>query len=144
MVISNLNISAGTLIFCTETERCLFLLRGKNSHENTWAFTGGKIDASETILEGLEREIKEELGFMPSIEKHIPIDTHTNIKKKFSYQTFVSITNKEFIPVLNDEHKGYAWTTIDSYPKPLHPGVFTTLKIDEIMNKIITIHDIFT
>ena len=43
------------------------------------------------------------------------------------------------MPKLNNEHKGYAWTSIDSWPKPLHPGVFSTFKVDEIIQKIKTI-----
>ena len=63
-------------------------------------------------------------------------------KNNFSYSTYVCIVEEEFVPKLNNEHKGYTWSKLDSWPKPLHPGVFTTFQIDEIVNKIKTIEDI--
>jgi hypothetical protein len=30
---------------------------------------------------------------------------------------------------------------LDIWPKPLHPGVFTTFQVDEIISKIKTIED---
>ena len=48
----------------------------------------------------------------------------------------------EFIPILNNEHKGYAWSKLESYPKPLHPGVFNTFRFEEILDKLKTIEQI--
>ena len=45
----------------------------------------------------------------------------------------------EFIPLLNDEHRGYCWVNVEDYPKPLHSGVFRTFKISVILDKIKTI-----
>jgi 8-oxo-dGTP pyrophosphatase MutT (NUDIX family) len=115
------------------------MLRNGSSHENTWAFVGGKVNKNENEYNALLREIEEELGFLPNIVKTIPIEKFTSPKKKFEYHTYVSIVEFEFIPKLNNEHKGYAWTSIDSWPKPLHPGVFSTFKVDEIIQKIKTI-----
>jgi hypothetical protein len=42
------------------------------------------------------------------------------------------LVEKEFIPVLNKEHNGYAWVEYDVWPKPLHQGVKNSLN-----NKII-------
>ena len=117
MVSRYLNQSVGTIFFSKKTQRYLFVLRSKSSHENTWAFVGGKVEHGETAYAALQREIEEELGFVPSIEKTIPIEQFTN--------------------------KGYAWTTIDGWPKPLHPGVFSTFKIEEIIEKIKTIREIY-
>jgi hypothetical protein len=44
----------------------------------------------------------------------------------------------EFVPQLNDEHRGYAWTAINDHPKPLHPGVWRTFSFQSIINKILT------
>ena len=145
MVIGNLNQSAGTIFFSKKTQRYLFVLRSKkNRHENTWAFVGGKVEQNETAYAALKREIEEELGFIPIIEKTIPIEQFTSPKKNFEYHTFVSVVEEEFIPILNSENKGYAWTTIDGWPRPLHPGVFSTFKIEEIIKKIKTIREIYT
>jgi len=53
------------------------------------------------------------------------------------------VVGEEFIPKLNKEHKGYAWVSIEGWPKPLHPGVFSTFKIEEIMGKIKTVSELF-
>ena len=45
---------------------------------------------------------------------------------------------EEFIPKLNTEHSGYSWCTLRAYPKPLHPGVWGTVSIDVIQQKIDT------
>ena len=50
---------------------------------------------------------------------------------------------QEFVPNLNTENKGYAWTVIENYPKPLHPGVYNTLNADEIMAKFKTVQSIW-
>jgi len=135
--------SVGTAFFAKSTKRFLFLLRGETSFENTWAFVGGKIEPGESILQGLNREVLEETGYSYPVLKIIPIEKFTNDKKGFEYHTFVSIIEEEFIPDLNSEHKGYAWTTIEGWPKPLHPGVFNTFQADEIRKKISTITELF-
>jgi 8-oxo-dGTP pyrophosphatase MutT (NUDIX family) len=140
----NLKQSVGTAFFSKSTKRFLFLLRSETSYDNTWAFVGGKVDANESVLQALQREMHEEVGWDGSnIDKNIPIEKFTNVKKKFEYHTFVSIVKDEFVPILNNEHKGYAWTTIEGWPKPLHPGVFNTFQEEEIKNKISTITDLF-
>jgi len=140
---SNLKQSVGTVFFAKSTQRFLFLLRSETSFDNTWAFVGGKLEPHESIIQGLMREIHEEINFTGKVEKHIPIEKFINTKKKFEYHTFVTVVEGEFIPILNIEHKGYAWTTIDSWPKPLHPGVFNTINVDEIRSKITTISELF-
>jgi 8-oxo-dGTP pyrophosphatase MutT (NUDIX family) len=139
-----MNNSVGTVFFARSSQRFLFLLRAGASFDNTWAFVGGKVETGESVIDALKREITEEIGYDSNlISKHIPIEKFTNTKKNFSYHTFVSVIENEFIPNLNDEHKGFAWTTIDGWPKPLHPGVFTTINTEEIQDKIRTIKTIF-
>jgi len=135
--------SVGTVFFAKSTKRFLFLLRSETTFENTWAFVGGKVERGENILDALRRETLEETGASRTTLKIIPIEKFTNDKKGFEYHTFVSIIEDEFIPDLNSEHKGYAWTTIEGWPKPLHPGVFNTFQADEIRKKISTITELF-
>ncbi len=138
-----MNQSIGTIFFSISTKRYLFLLRSKDSHGDTWAFVGGKVEQNESAIQGLSREILEEVGFEPTIIKHIPIEKFTNKNKQFEYHTFISVVDSEFIPILNQEHKGYAWVSIEGWPKPLHPGVFSTFKIQEIIEKIKTVSELF-
>ena len=118
-------ICSGGIILSKETKRFLFLLRNK---ENTWGFVGGqKEPADATAYETLTREMLEELGTAPSIEKTVPLELYTSNDGEFHYHTYVLITSKEFVPVLNDEHVGYAWVSYEKWPKPLHQAVKTSL-----------------
>ena len=136
------NSSVGALFLSKSTSRYMFVLRNGIKYNSTWAFVGGKAEEGETEYTALQREIVEEIGFMPLILKTIPVEKFTNSKNNFSYSTYVCVVEEEFIPKLNSEHKGYAWSKLDSWPKPLHPGVFTTLQIDEISKKIETVESL--
>jgi len=136
------NASVGALFLSQSTLRYLFVLRNGAKYDSTWAYPGGKVEFAETEYEALKREIKEELGLLPNIQKTIPVEKFTNSKNNFTYSTYVCVVSKEFIPVLNSEHKGYAWSKLESYPKPLHPGVFNTFKFEEIIDKLKTIEEL--
>ena len=43
---------------------------------------------------------------------------------------------EEFMPRLNDEHCGYAWVEFQSYPKPMHTGLFNTVNFDVVIDKL--------
>tara|TARA_R110001592_G_scaffold288791_3_gene557911 strand:- start:31 stop:477 length:447 start_codon:yes stop_codon:yes gene_type:complete len=137
-----INQSVGALFLSQKTSRYLFVLRSGARYDSTWAFVGGKVEKGETEYTALQREIVEEIGFMPLVLKTIPVEKFTNAKNNFTYITYVCLIEEEFVPRLNDEHKGYAWSKLTSWPKPLHPGVFTTLQVDEISAKIKTIEDL--
>lgn len=133
--------STGALIYCTATNRYLFLLRDGAKFPNTWSIAGGKIEDGESIIQALARELQEEIGLDINFYKLIPLETYTADNQNFVYHTFILVVDQEFIPNLNAEHKGYAWTSIDSIPKPIHPGLFKTLHISEITKKIKAIED---
>ena len=128
--------AAGALFLSANTKRFLFLLRADDTYTNTWATVGGRTEIGETVIESLGREIKEEIGFLPLVRKTIPVDLFVSNDNKFEFHTFVCIVDREFIPNLNNEHKGYAWSNIDSYPRPLHPALFNALKSNELKLKL--------
>ena len=136
------NSGVGALFLSKSTSRYMFVLRSGARYDSMWAFVGGKVEAGETEYTALQREIVEEIGFMPVVMKTIPVEKFTNKKNNFTYSTYVCVVGQEFLPILNHEHKGYAWSKLDAWPKPLHPGVFTTFQIDEIVSKIKTIEDL--
>lgn len=133
----------GAFIFCVKTRRYLFLLRNSSKYEGTWGLAGGKIEAGEQLLESLHRELQEEIGMDFSTAKVIPIEKFTAENNKFSYHTFLLPVNEEFIPVLNDEHRGYCWVELADHPKPLHPGVWRTINFKSVVDKIKTLESIF-
>ena len=136
MAVNSLNSSCGALIYCTKTNRYLFLLRDGSKFANTWGIVGGKIERDESVLEGLQREIREELGGEINGARVIPIEQYTSEHNNFVYHTFLIKVDEEFTPELNNEHKGYCWVKLDDYPKPLHPGVYRTFKFAATREKI--------
>lgn len=131
--------STGALIYSIRTKRYLFLLRNGARYSGTWGLPGGKVDRGETVAQGLTREIEEELGGVIRDAKLYPIEQFTSDNNKFTYHTFLIPVEEEFIPVLNDEHRGYAWCAVEDYPKPLHPGVWRTINFNEVVEKLHTV-----
>lgn len=131
------NVAAGIFFYSKKTNRFLYLLRNDEKNSLSWGIPGGKLEEDETLSEGLIRECTEELGFFPNNAKLIPIQKFIN--NNFSYHTFFSIVEEEFIPILNYEHYGYAWIDEGQFPKPLHPGLFSTINIDLVQEKINTV-----
>lgn len=128
------NISAGVFFYAKDTERFLYLLRTDNKNPDNWGIPGGKVEQDETLFEGIARECNEEIGCFPINAKLIPIQKFVN--HTFTYHTFFCAVDSEFIPILNDEHCGYAWVGDNQYPKPLHPGLFSTVNFDVVQEKL--------
>lgn len=135
--------AAGALFYATESDRYLFLLRSDDSYTNTWGLVGGKSESSETMIQTLLREIHEEIGDNFEIKKIIPVDLFSSNDDRFEYHTYVCLVDHEFIPDLNNEHKGWCWTSLDGFPKPLHPAFFNSMKIETLRAKILAIRDLF-
>lgn len=127
-----MSTSAGIFFYSNTTNRYLFLLRTDKTA--SWSIPGGKIEKDETLLTGLARECIEEINFDITSYKLIPIQKFVN--NSFVYHTFFCDIGNEFIPILNDEHCGYAWVVKDQYPKPLHPGLFSTINFDLVKEKL--------
>ena len=126
------NTSAGIFFYCRNTKRYLYLLR--NDKSPSWSIPGGKLEKEETLLTGLERECTEEMNTWNKDWKLIP--TQKFVNNTFTYHTFFCEVDDEFKPTLNDEHCGYAWVAEENYPKPLHPGLFSTINIDLVQEKL--------
>lgn len=115
--------AAGAIFLSRKTKRVLLNFRSTNvSRPSTFGFWGGKIEEGETIITGLSREIREEIGFIPKYEKIYPIDVYCAPDGQFRYYSYVIIVEKEFIPRLNGESDGYLWCNLSKFPKQLHVG----------------------
>ena len=134
--------SVGALIYARSTNRYLFLLRAKSRYAGSWGIAGGKIDAGETVIQGLVREIQEEIGVDYVNKKFIPLETFTADNQKFVYYTFIVCVDQEFVPALNNEHRGYCWVELEDHPRPLHPGLWRSFNFDIVKKKIKTLESI--
>ena len=130
------------LVYVRSTNRYIFLLRNKSKHSGSWGIVGGKVDPGETVIQALVREIVEEIGQDFADRKFIPLETFTADNKKFVYYTFLVTVEEEFVPVLNNEHRGYCWVELQDHPKPLHPGLWRSFNFDIVKKKIKTLETI--
>jgi 8-oxo-dGTP pyrophosphatase MutT (NUDIX family) len=135
------HIGCGALIYSRVTKRYLFLLRNQKRHAGSWGLVGGGVEVNESPVEALRREIVEEIGSIV-LEKIIPLEKFTADNTNFEYHTYLLVVENEFVPELNDEHRGYAWTAISDHPKPLHPGVWRTFSFRSIIDKISTVETV--
>lgn len=133
--------ACGALLYAKNTNRVLFLLRD-TSYNNTWGLVGGKCEFNESVTDALRREINEEINYEILDNKLIPLELFKSQDGKFEYHTFVCIVEEEFTPKLNHEHKGYCWCTIDSFPKPLHPGLWSSWSNKAIQKKLSTLEEV--
>ena len=136
MEYSTLIDAVGVWFYSVTTNRYLYLLRNDVKNPGCWGLPGGKVDAGENLQEALTRECTEEIGIWPEAIKLVPIEKFTSIDNKFSYHTFFCLVENEFVPILNNEHYGYSWIKSGVWPKPLHPGLWTTINFKEILDKI--------
>ena len=134
-------ICSGGLFYAKSTKRFLFLHR-KLKQKGTWGMVGGKSIDTETPWQSLQREITEEVGFAPTITKTIPLDFFVSKDSRFKFHTYVCVVEQEFMPKLNEEHSGYAWVSMNTWPLPLHEGVRKTLLNRNIKTKLQTILDL--
>jgi len=67
------NTAAATGCIIDADGRLLFLVRGKEPATNRLDLPGGFVDPGEGALEGLYRELKEELGWQPLIPQGTPL-----------------------------------------------------------------------
>jgi 8-oxo-dGTP pyrophosphatase MutT (NUDIX family) len=135
-------ICSGALFYTLDTNRFLFLHRTSSRHNNVWGLVGGTNEDKETPWEGLQREIQEEIGKIPNIKKTIPLETFVSNDEHFNFHTYLCVIDSEFIPVLNDEHDGFAWCSFGKWPKPLHQGLHNTLRNKTNQSKLETVFQV--
>jgi len=136
-------IAVGVWFCSLATGRYLYLLRNDSKHPGAWGLPGGKVEAGETLLGGMERECIEELGAFPTYKRLVPLEKFTSSDSSFEYHTWVCVIDSEFVPQLNHEHLGYAWLDSGHFPKPMHPGLWSTVNIEAVQNKVLLVEQDF-
>jgi ADP-ribose pyrophosphatase YjhB (NUDIX family) len=134
--------AVGVWFYAIDTQRYLYLMRDDPKHPDTWGLPGGRMEPGETMIDAMTRECCEELGSMPDYIKLVPLEKFTTTDQHFAYHTFFCSVAREFIPVLNHEHIGWAWIASGTWPKPMHPGLWSTVNFDAVQNKITTMEQL--
>jgi 8-oxo-dGTP diphosphatase len=133
---SSVVTAVGVWFYAITTQRYLYLMRSDPKHPGAWGLPGGRAEPGETLLAAMHRECKEELGYMPEYHRMIPLEKFTTADANFEYHTFFCTVSDEFQPKLNHEHLGYAWINSGTWPRPMHPGLWSTVNFDAVQNKI--------
>jgi len=128
--------AAGVWFYCTATDRYLYLMRNDRRYPGTWGLPGGKVDTGESLLTAIDRECQEELGTVPDYHSLAPLEKFVSSDGNFHYHTFFAVVDQEFVPDLNSEHLGYAWIAAEHWPRPMHPGLWSTVNITETQQKL--------
>jgi 8-oxo-dGTP pyrophosphatase MutT (NUDIX family) len=131
--------AVGVWFYAVDTRRYLYLMRNDPKHPGAWGLPGGRVETGETLLAAMNRECCEEMGFVPEYSKMMPLEKFTTSDAGFEYHTFFCLVDSEFQPRLNNEHIGYAWIDSGTWPKPMHPGLWSTVNFEAVRNKILTI-----
>lgn len=135
-------VCSGALFYALDTKRFLFLHRANGKTSGTWGLVGGGNELGGSPFEGLTREIQEEVGDLPKFVKIIPLETFVSNDEKFNFHTYLVVVKKEFLPNLNNEHDGYAWTSFGKWPKTLHQGLRNTLQNKTNLSKLETVFQV--
>ncbi|NQY43101.1 MAG: NUDIX hydrolase [Legionellales bacterium] len=114
-------------------DEILFLQRSKESKSALlWAVPGGKIENTETPLEGMIREIQEETSISLNRKEILDLGyfyIRTPEWQYTYYMFFIELTNQPIVNI-SDEHNDFKWVTLlDSWRLPLMVGVKETIEI---------------
>ncbi len=139
--------AAGTLILAETSGRVLLLDRSDGSG---WSHPGGWAEDGETPEETAIRELDEETGLPailtePILSFSLAVDADGVVFVPASdlpprapalvYDLFVVTVREEFVPDLNDEHRGWAWADVTAPGKRLHPGCAVALEWIQVLAK---------
>ena len=150
---------AGIMLLAS-TGNVLFLRRTADAPDcpGCWDFPGGGVEDGETAEQAAVRECGEEIGFVPDglrslhtrtigsppprgvVSAGVPdglpgLGAPAANYPQVDFTTFVQRVDDEFVPTLDGEHDGFAWSKPDAPPAPLHPGcqiALDRLTMDEV------------
>ena len=101
------------------TKRAEWEGEDKKFRNNPWQFPGGGLEFGESTIEGMRREIKEEVGVEVKIIKLLPKIYHE--VRNYWHGVFICylcelVNNKQQI-ILNEEASEYGWFTFEEIKK---------------------------
>jgi hypothetical protein len=109
----------------------VLMLRRSSTETNYaghWALPGGKGEDGETPEQTANREAREEMGpLIPESATGMKVLDSKITPTSMAFHTFAQSVPEKFVPTLNEEHSGYAWSPLNQLPGPMHPAVQATL-----------------
>ena len=120
--------AVGVLIKCSETGNVFLMLR--NDKRPVWSLMSGGLKPDEDPMEGLIREIGEELSIDASVIEFKKIRDEEREGEDTLFHYYEGCVKNEFTPKLDHENLEYIWVSKDKLPKPLFDGMKE--KIDAI------------
>jgi len=131
------------VVFSKDSESILLCKRkGENDYNEVYSFIGGKMEVEDgSIIKGLEREKREEVGEDCKIRVYTEFTTNVFFMKKSGDPMVLPHYYAEFIEgeiVINEEYSDYKWVKIKDL-KDFEPKIST---IPDIVNKLLKIKNI--
>jgi ADP-ribose pyrophosphatase YjhB (NUDIX family) len=121
MELDEKKIVAGVLIKCVKTNNIFLLFR--NDKTPVWALVSGGIEKGENVLDGLKREIYEELFIKANKIQFKFVRIEQIPEKNMEFHYYEGLTNNEFKPILDHENLNFGWFPKDKLPTPLFKGL---------------------
>jgi len=121
-------------------KKTLIIQRSKyaGGGENDWEFVGGGLKFGEDLIEGLKREIQEEVGLSVRVDKLLYAMTSViNPQRQIVGLTYLSYADNDRV-ILSHEHIDYLWATRKQFIEMLNKPMLNDL----IKNSVLDILDI--
>ncbi|QHQ61300.1 NUDIX domain-containing protein [Anaerocolumna sedimenticola] len=104
--------------------------------ENEWEFAGGGLKFGEDLLDGLSREILEEVGLTVRIDRLLyAISRLVNPQRQIIGLTYLCYANTDKV-ILSNEHRNFLWATREQLEKMLTKPMLDDLTINSVLEQL--------
>ena len=104
--------------------------------ENDWEFAGGVLKFGEDLLDGLSREVKEEVGLTVRINKLLyAISRLVSPQRQIVGLTYLCYADTDMV-VLSDEHINYLWATREQLEELLTKLMLDDLSFNSVLEQL--------